>query len=36
VGTEEEEVQAKVIHILFNKIITENLPNLEKVFPIQV
>jgi hypothetical protein len=25
-GTEEEEVQAKGIHNIFNKIITENLP----------
>jgi hypothetical protein len=36
-GTEEgEEVQAKGIHNIFNKIITENFPNLEKVLPIQV
>jgi hypothetical protein len=36
-GTEEgEEVQAKVIHNIFNKIITENFPNLEKTTPIQV
>jgi chromosome segregation ATPase len=36
-GTEEEEeVQAKGIHNIFNKIITENFPNLEKVIPIQV
>jgi hypothetical protein len=33
---EEEEVQAKGIHNIFNKIITENFPNLEKVMPIQV
>jgi hypothetical protein len=31
----EEEVQAKGIHNIFNKII-ENFPNLEKVFSIQV
>jgi hypothetical protein len=36
-GIEEgEEVQAKGILNIFNKIITENLPNLEKVMPIQV
>jgi hypothetical protein len=36
-GIEEgEEVQAKVIHNIFNKIITENFPNLEKVLPIPV
>jgi hypothetical protein len=35
-GIEEgEEVQAKGIHNIFNKIITENFPNLEKVMPIQ-
>jgi hypothetical protein len=33
---EGEEVQAKGIHNIFNKIITENFPNLKKVFPIQV
>jgi septal ring factor EnvC (AmiA/AmiB activator) len=32
----EEEVQAKGIRNTFNKIITENFPNLEKVMPIQV
>jgi hypothetical protein len=31
-----EEVQAKGIRTIFNKIITENFPNLEKVPPIQV
>jgi hypothetical protein len=31
---EQEEVQAKVIHNIFNKIITENFPNLEKAMPI--
>jgi hypothetical protein len=31
-----EEVQAKGICHIFNKIITENFPNLEKVLPIQV
>jgi hypothetical protein len=36
-GIEEgEEVQAKGINNIFNKIITENFPNLEKVMPIQV
>jgi archaeosine-15-forming tRNA-guanine transglycosylase len=36
-GIEEgEEVQAKGIHNIFNKIITEKLPNLEKTMPIQV
>jgi hypothetical protein len=29
-------VQAKGIHNIFNKIITENFPNLEKTMPIQV
>jgi hypothetical protein len=29
-------VQAKGIHNIFNKIITENFPNLEKTTPIQV
>jgi hypothetical protein len=36
-GIEEgEEVQMKGICNIFNKIITENFPNLEKVMPIQV
>jgi hypothetical protein len=36
-GIEEgEEVQAKGMCNIFNKIITENLPNLEKTMPIQV
>jgi hypothetical protein len=36
-GIEEgEEVQAKGIHNIFNKIITENFPNLEKTMLIQV
>jgi hypothetical protein len=36
-GIEEgEEVQAKGIHNIFNKIITEYFPNLEKAMPIQV
>jgi hypothetical protein len=36
-GNEEgEEVQAKGIHNILNKIITENFPNLEKTMPIQV
>jgi hypothetical protein len=35
-GFEEgEEVQAKGISNIFNKIITENFPNLEKSMPIQ-
>jgi hypothetical protein len=29
-------VQTKGICTIFNKIITENLPNLQKVLPIQV
>jgi hypothetical protein len=33
---EGEEMQAKGIHNIFNKIITENFPNLEKTMPIQV
>jgi hypothetical protein len=33
---EREEVQAKGIHNIFSKIITENFPNLEKAMPIQV
>jgi hypothetical protein len=36
-GIEEgEEVQAKGMHNIFNKIITGNFPNLEKTMPIQV
>jgi hypothetical protein len=36
-GIEEgEEVQAKGIHNIFNKMITQNLLCLEKVLPIQV
>jgi chromosome segregation ATPase len=36
-GIEEgEEVQAKGMHNIFNKIITENFPNLEKSIPIQI
>jgi chromosome segregation ATPase len=36
-GIEEgEEVQAKGMHNIFNKIITENFPNLEKTMPIEV
>jgi hypothetical protein len=36
-GIEEgEEVQAKGMHNIFNKIITENFTNLEKDLPIQV
>jgi archaeosine-15-forming tRNA-guanine transglycosylase len=33
---EGEEVQAKRIHNIFHKIITENFPHLEKTMPIQV
>jgi hypothetical protein len=35
-GIEEEEVQANGINNIFNKIITENFPNLEKTIHIQV
>jgi hypothetical protein len=35
-GIEGEEVQAKGIYNLFNKIITEIFPNLEKTMPILV
>jgi archaeosine-15-forming tRNA-guanine transglycosylase len=36
-GIEEgEDVQAKGIHNIFNKMITENFPNLEKILTIQV
>jgi hypothetical protein len=36
-GIEEgDEVQEKGMHNIFNKIITENFPNLEKTMPIQV
>jgi hypothetical protein len=36
-GIEEgEEVQAKRMHNIFNKIIIEKIPNLEKTMPIQV
>jgi hypothetical protein len=36
-GIEEgEEVRAKGMHNIFNKIITENFPNLEKTMPIHV
>jgi hypothetical protein len=35
-GIEKGEVQAKGIHNIFNKIITENFPNLEKVMPMQI
>jgi hypothetical protein len=35
-GIEEgEQVQAKGIRNMFNKIITENFPNLEKTMPIE-
>jgi hypothetical protein len=33
---EGEEVQAIGMHNTFNKIVTENVPNLKKVLPIQV
>jgi hypothetical protein len=32
----EEEVQTKGIHNIFNKIITENFPTLKKVLSIQI
>jgi hypothetical protein len=35
-GIEEEEVQGKGMHNIFNKIIIDNFPNLEKSIPIQV
>jgi hypothetical protein len=36
-GIEEgEEVQAKQMYNIVNKIITENFPNIEKTMPIQV
>jgi hypothetical protein len=35
-GIEGEEVQAKGICNIFNKIIIEKFPNLEKVLPIKV
>jgi hypothetical protein len=35
-GIKEEEVQAKGLHNIFNKIIAENFPNLEKELCIQV
>jgi hypothetical protein len=35
-GIEEGEVQAKGIHNIFNKIITDNFPHLEKDMPIQL
>jgi hypothetical protein len=31
-----EEVETKGVYNIFNKIITENFPNLEKELPIQV
>jgi hypothetical protein len=34
-GIEEEEVQAKGMCNIFNKLITENIPNLQKTMPIQ-
>jgi hypothetical protein len=33
---EGEKVQAKGMHNIFNKIITENFPNLEKIMPTHV
>jgi hypothetical protein len=33
---EREEMKAKDTHNIFNKIIAENFPNLEKEMPIQV
>jgi chromosome segregation ATPase len=35
IGIEGEEVQVKGIHNIFNKIITGNFPNLEKVMPFR-
>jgi hypothetical protein len=35
-GIEEEEVQAKGICNIVNKVITENFPNLKKALPIKV
>jgi hypothetical protein len=35
-GIKEEGVQEKGIHKIFNKIITENFPNLEKAMPIHI
>jgi hypothetical protein len=35
-GIEGEEVQAKRICNILNKIVAENFPNLEKVLPTQV
>jgi hypothetical protein len=35
-GIEEEEVQAKGMHNVFNKIITDNFPSVEKTMPIQI
>jgi hypothetical protein len=35
-GIEVEVVQAKEIHNIFNKIVTENFLNLEKTMTIQV
>jgi hypothetical protein len=35
-GIEEEEMQAKGIHKILNKIITENFPKLENAMPSQV
>jgi hypothetical protein len=33
---EGEEIEAKGIHKIFNKIMSENFPNLEKEMPIKV
>jgi hypothetical protein len=33
---EREEVQTKGLHNIFNKIIAENFPNLEKEMPFQI
>jgi hypothetical protein len=33
-GIEREEIKAKGIHSIFNKIITESFQNLEKFMPI--
>jgi hypothetical protein len=35
-GIEEEEFQIKSIYNIFNKIIADNFPNLEKEIPVRV
>jgi hypothetical protein len=36
IGIEGEELEEKGFHDIFNKITTENFPNLQKTMPIQV